>query len=25
MAYMATYRQWAKYSEAPYYNKILGV
>ena len=24
MAYMSTYRQWAKYSEAPYYDKILG-
>lgn len=24
MAYMTTYRQWAKYSEAPYYEKILG-
>ena len=24
MAYMATYRQWARYSEAPYYDKILG-
>ena len=24
MKYMATYRQWAKYSEAAYYDKILG-
>jgi TRAP-type mannitol/chloroaromatic compound transport system substrate-binding protein len=24
MNYMKTYRQWAKYSEAPYYDKILG-
>ncbi len=24
MNYMTTYRQWAKYSEAPYYEKILG-
>jgi TRAP-type mannitol/chloroaromatic compound transport system substrate-binding protein len=24
MAYMTTYRQWAKYSEKPYYDRILG-
>ena len=23
MNYMTTYRQWAKYSEKPYYDKIL--
>ena len=25
MGYMATYKQWAKYSEKPYYDKILGI
>ena len=25
MAYMASYKQWAKYSEKPYYDKILGI
>jgi TRAP-type mannitol/chloroaromatic compound transport system substrate-binding protein len=25
MAYMATYKQWAKYSEKPYYDTILGI
>jgi TRAP-type mannitol/chloroaromatic compound transport system substrate-binding protein len=25
MAYMGLYKQWAKYSEKPYYDKILGI
>jgi TRAP-type mannitol/chloroaromatic compound transport system substrate-binding protein len=25
MAYLATYKQWAKYSEKPYYDTILGI
>jgi TRAP-type mannitol/chloroaromatic compound transport system substrate-binding protein len=25
MAYLATYKQWAKFSEKPYYDRVLGI